>query len=113
MAPTTAFTGPADLVTATVLAVVVGGYVLRLTGRPTPASPAPGPPAEPVTLRTAWPWVALAFATLAWELANYASSARSTHPTLSSLADQLTGSPLGRAVCCFAFVAAGWWLARR
>jgi hypothetical protein len=116
------FTWPADVVTALAFALVVAGYAARLAAAPRTAV-APGAiPTEssgsirtmPPARRGAWlPWAAVVAAVVAWELATYFVSPRVAHPTLSSIADILTGHPVTRGVAFVAYLAFGWYLTRR
>jgi hypothetical protein len=61
-----------------------------------------------LTWRSAAPWLGLIGLLVVLETVNYFSSPRSDHPTLSSMADSLMGSHLGRAAVFAAWLALGW-----
>ena len=70
------------------------------------------PPARAGPVRLgAWPIVLGAL--LVWELVAYSLSPRATHPTLSSIADAALGPRPIEAAAFVAWLALGWWLARR
>ena len=89
-ASTTAFTWPADVVTAIPIVVLAVLVVVRWPRRP---QPQPQPLEARVGHRAAHPlraWVVLLVAIVAWELAEYvARGSRGAHPTLSSMTDAL------------------------
>jgi hypothetical protein len=64
-------------------------------------------------LRGAGFWLVLAAAVGLWELQAFLQHPRREHPTISSLTNELLGSPTSRAVALLAWLAAGVWLARR
>jgi hypothetical protein len=103
-------------VTALAFLVVVSGFAARLVPQPKAAaardtSLARSVPHPPVL---GWvPWAGVSAAVVAWELFTYFSSPRVAHPTLSSLADILTGHQATRGVVFLAYLALGWYLARR
>jgi len=59
------------------------------------------------------PWLVVLGALLAWELVAFSLSPRSTHPTLSSIADAALGPRPVEAAAFVVWVALGWRLARR
>ncbi|HYF45263.1 MAG TPA: hypothetical protein VD926_03570 [Acidimicrobiales bacterium] len=93
--------------TAAVLATGGAAAALGAVRRPRPASP------RRVTLRSAAPWVVVAAALTAWQLASFVQEPRDEHPTISSLTNAaLDGRPL-RALAFAAWVVGAAWLARR
>ncbi|MDQ3680802.1 MAG: hypothetical protein M3378_09745 [Actinomycetota bacterium] len=70
----------------------------------------PAGPVGPVGLA---PWAVVIGALLAWELLAYSLSPRSTHPTLSSIADVALRPRLVEAGAFLAWLALGWRLASR
>ena len=64
-------------------------------------------------MRGGWVWGALAGATGLWELQAFLQHPRRDHPTLSSLSNDLLGSPSSRAIALLMWLALGIWLARR
>lgn len=67
------------------------------------------PPAVSIR-REAVPWVTLLVVLAAWELTAYFSSPRQEHPTLSSIADSLGGTHVGRAALFAVWLLLGWAL---
>jgi hypothetical protein len=55
-------------------------------------------------------WATLLVLLTAWELAAYAASPRSAHPTLSSISDSLMSVHVGRAAAFFGWLLVGWGL---
>ncbi len=70
----------------------------------------PTRPDRPGSLR---PWLVVLGALLTWELVAFSGSPRSTHPTLSSLADTALGPRPLEAAAFVAWLALGRRLARR
>jgi hypothetical protein len=72
-------------------------------------------PVRPVTVtpRQAAPWVALAVALAAWQLAAFAQHPRHDHPTLSSLTNVALDARVSRTLTFAAWAVAAAWLARR
>ena len=58
------------------------------------------------------PWIALSSAVVAFELLSYFEEPRQAHPTLSSLSDELTHWPVGKAALYLAWLALGALLLR-
>ena len=108
---TTPFTLDGDLVTALALGAflaVQGGFLIRARQRGDRPEVATFP-----SFRRFVPWVAVFLAVTAFELLSYFSEPRHAHPTLSSLSDDLTSSPTGRAVLFLAWLMLGWLLLKR
>lgn len=59
------------------------------------------------------PWLVVLGALLVWEVAAFSGSPRSTHPTLSSIADAALGPRPLEAAAFVAWLAIGWRLAHR
>lgn len=97
------FTVPAMVWTA------LGGLAILLFAWLGARSPAPVRASrEGLTLWTIW----LAAAT-GWELWALSMHPRGTHPTISSLLNNLVETYPGRSVALLAWLALGWWLGRR
>jgi hypothetical protein len=97
------FTWPAAVSTT------VGGlaiFVLAWRYRGTPAQVRHDP--HWLTAWTVW----LAAAT-GWELWALSMTPRASHPTISSMINSTVESHPGRSIAVLAWVALGWWLARR
>ncbi len=119
---TRTFTWQAEILTALPLVAVAVGALLTDAGRtrrrdilvPTGVRGRHGP--EPSDDRLHRPsvaaWAAIAAVVVLWELATYASSPRSAHPTLSSILDELTGGHFGKAVVFILWLGLGWYLVR-
>jgi Na+/proline symporter len=58
-------------------------------------------------------WAAWLAAVTGWELWALSMHPRSSHPTLSSLLNNLIETHPGRSVALLAWLGLGWWLARR
>ena len=58
-------------------------------------------------------WTLWLAAATGWELWALSMHPRSTHPTISSLLDTVVETHPGRSVAVLAWLALGWWLARR
>jgi len=58
-------------------------------------------------------WTLWLVAATGWELWALSMRPRSTHPTISSLLDSVVETHPGRSVAVLAWLALGWWLARR
>ncbi len=97
------FTWPAAVTTFAVAGAVLGYAAVRRRDR------------APVHLgRTGFVvWVTWLAAVTGWELWALFSLPRSTHPTISSLVDELISSHPARAGAVLLWVLIGWWLARR
>lgn len=97
------FSWPAEVTTFTAAAAVLA---CAAVGRRDPA---------PVHLgRTGFAvWTAWLVAVTGWELWALFSLPRSSHPTISSLTNELIGSHPGRAGAVLLWLLVGWWLARR
>jgi hypothetical protein len=89
------------VVAAGLAAMVVGGA--RRGAAPTLETP----------LRTTAPWILIAGALTAWQLAAYVQHPRADHPTLSSLADNALDARPIRAVAFAAWMVTAGWLAGR
>jgi len=109
------FTGGADLVTAIALvAMVVLQLLVARSTRPRISRGIPHDSSvRSATLASFSPWIVVSLLVVAFELFNYFSSPRTMHPTLSSLSDELSGSHLGKAALCFAWLALGAVLLKR
>jgi len=125
-AATTPFTPGAE-------ATVVAGFLAVLAALPLRTSAGVGAVVEhDVTAGTAgtagaagptedgpgrgWRWVVVVaplVAVAAWELLCFAHGDRAAWPTLSSLLDDVDGSPLGRAATCAVWLGLGWTLVTR
>jgi hypothetical protein len=103
------FTVTADVVTAVPL-VVVFALVLVTLLRPT--TTADRPPSSGRS-RGASVWLAVLVAMTAWELYCYVNQPRPMHPTLSVLIDLLDRTHIGKTAAFTAWLALGWFLARR
>ncbi len=113
-ASTTAFTWPADVVTAIPIVVLAVLAAVRWPRRPRPRprlqsqsqpfeAQAGREPAHPFRA-----WVVLLVAIVAWELAEYlARGSRGAHPTLSSMADALDRFLALKALVFFAWLCLG------
>jgi hypothetical protein len=58
-------------------------------------------------------WTLWLAAAAGWELWALSMHPRSTHPTISSLLDSVIETHPGRSAAVLAWLALGWWLARR
>ncbi|MGD0084376.1 MAG: hypothetical protein ABSD78_14445 [Acidimicrobiales bacterium] len=117
------FTWPADITTALGLVGVVLAGLTRLWVARQATAPVP-PPVPPGDVpasggaggllhpdrRTIVLWITVTLAVVAFELFNYASSPRSTHPTLSSILNVLTGHEVLRGLLFATWLGAGWWI---
>jgi hypothetical protein len=113
---TTPFTWQADAVTAAAFIVVLAGFGARLrTAGMTGGSVGEQPErTAAVSPRSSWvPWAVLVAVAAGWELFTYLSAPRHAHPTLSSVTDLVTGHPVSEGLLFFAYLALGWYLARR
>lgn len=90
------FTVPMDAAVAFPAAVIA-----VLAGR------GPAPLRRPTRPKEAWPWAALFGLLVLVELTAYLSSSRAAHPTLSSMADALMGTHIGRSATMVAWLAVG------
>lgn len=97
------FTRPAEVTTFATVAAVLGYAAVRRRDR------------APVRLaRTGVAvWTAWLAAVTGWELWALFSVPRSSHPTISSLVDELISSHPARAAAVLLWLLVGWWLARR
>jgi len=59
------------------------------------------------------PWIVVCTAVVGFELFNYFEAPRQAHPTLSSLADEITRLPAGRSIFFLLWVGLGWLIVRR
>jgi hypothetical protein len=111
-ATTSAFSWPADAVTAIPIVALVVLAVVRW-----PRRPQPQPLEGEVVARGGHPyraWVVLLSAAVAWELAEYfARGGRGDHPTLSSMADALDRYYLLKALVFFGWLCLGACIVRR
>jgi hypothetical protein len=97
------FTWPAMVWTA------LGGlaiFLLAWRGARSPAS-------VPVSRAGVLTWTAWLAAVAGWELWALSMHPRSNHPTISSLLDGVVDTYPGRSAALLAWLALGWWLARR
>jgi len=115
-ATTSAFSWPADAVTAIPIVALVVLAVVRWPRRPQP-QPQPQLLEGEVVARGGHPyraWVVLLAAAVAWELAEYlARGSRGAHPTLSSMADALDRYYPLKALVFFGWLCLGACIVRR
>jgi hypothetical protein len=117
-ATTSAFSWPADAVTAIPIVALVVLAVVRWPRRPQP-QPQPQPQLleGEVVARGGHPyraWVVLLAVAVAWELAEYlARGSRGAHPTLSSMADALDRYYPLKALVFFGWLCLGACIVRR
>jgi hypothetical protein len=104
------FTLGADVITAIPIAAVFFAESARLVRTRGATSPSQVPTRG---ARRFIPWIALSVAVIGFELFNYAEEPRRAHPTLSSLSDELTRWPAGRAALFLAWLALGAFLLTR
>jgi hypothetical protein len=102
------FTLPIDVAVA-IPAVVVAILTWRWSRRGRPE----GVDTKPVRWRNAAPWAVLFGALAVLELAEYVSSPRQDHPTLSSIADDLMSTHPARAAMFALWLLLGWALLLR
>lgn len=102
------FTLPIDAAVAVPAAVVA-----FLTWRSWRGGIPEGVDSMPVTWRRAAPWAVLFGALVALEMAEYVSSPRQGHPTLSSIADDLMSTHPARAAMFALWLLLGWALLLR
>jgi hypothetical protein len=103
------FTRPAEVLAAVPIVVV-----LVLTLRPSARLPAPAQRSqEPASLRGIIPWVAAVIVLVGWELSELFSKPRSTHPTLSSIMNDLLSTRPTRFIGYLVWLALGWLMVRR
>ena len=126
-AATSAFTWPADVLTAIPIIVLALLVVARWPRRPLPRPPAPRPEPEPEpepapldvgpARRGGHPfraWAVLLAAAVVWELAEYAArGSRGAHPTLSSVTDALDRVYVVKALVFFGWLCLGALIVRR
>lgn len=117
-ATTSAFTWPADAVTAIPIVALVVLVVVRWPRRPQPQLQLQPQPLEgEVVARDGHPyraWVVLLAVAVAWEFAEYfARDSRGAHPTLSSMADALDRYYLLKALVFFGWLCLGACIVRR
>ncbi len=121
-AATSAFTWPADIVTAIPIVVLAVLVVVRWPRRPLPLPlPEPGPGSVSLEAGLAHrgrhpfrAWVVLFAAVVVWELAGYlARGSRGAHPTLSSMTDALDRFHALKALVFFGWLCLGAWIVRR
>jgi hypothetical protein len=104
LASTRPFTVEADVVTAVALVAAASAVVVRLAGdRSVP---------DGIGWRPYLPWLVMAAAVVAWELACFFGGARPSHPTLSSIYDIVARSEAAKAAVVLAWVGLGWALVR-
>lgn len=107
-ATTTAFSGPADILTAVPIVALVVLVVIRW-----PLHPRPTLLAEEGT-HPFRAWVVLFAAVVLWELAEYAArGSRADHPTLSSMLDAVNRYYVLKALIFFAWLYLGGAIVRR
>ena len=110
-AGTTAFTRPADIVTAIPIVVLAVLVVLRWPLRARPLRPGSELGEGPHPWRA---WVILFGALVAWELAEYAArGSRADHPTLSSMTDAVDRYFVLKALVFFLWLALGVAIVRK
>lgn len=97
------FTGPAEVTTYAAVAAILGCAAVR---RPDRA------PVRPTRTGIAV-WTVWLAAVTGWELWALFSVPRSSHPTISSLVNELISSHPARAGAVLLWLLVGWWLARR
>jgi hypothetical protein len=103
-AATRPFTWQADLLTAVPVALLALAALVRWPWHPRPR-------AVPAGTHPYLPWLALAAAVVAWELATYlAPGPRAFHPTLSSMADAVDHRYLLKALVFFAWLCLDAWV---
>jgi hypothetical protein len=108
-ATTTAFTGPANVVTAVPIVGLAVLAVIRWPAHPQPLAL----PAEERARHPYRPWAVLVLAVVGWELVEYlVRGSRAAHPTLSSMADAVDRHYPGRAVLFFAWLCLGALIVR-
>jgi hypothetical protein len=71
------------------------------------------PASAPASRTGAITWTVWLAAVTGWELWALSMHPRSSHPTISSLLDGVVDTYAGRSVALLAWLALGWWLARR
>ncbi|HEX3980348.1 MAG TPA: hypothetical protein VHW93_03950 [Acidimicrobiales bacterium] len=103
------FTVPADVVTAIPLVVVLALALVTHLRRTTSVPRAP----SAIRSRGTSVWLAVLGVTAAWELYCYVNQPRQVHPTLSVLIDLLDRTHVGKTAAFAAWLALGWFLARR
>ncbi len=109
-ATTTAFTQPANVVTALPIVIVAVLVVVRWPLRPHPRRGA----AREAGTHPFRAWVILFAAVVAWELAEYASrGSRAAHPTLSSMLDAIDRYYLLKALIFFGWLYLGAAIVRK
>jgi hypothetical protein len=92
-------------------AVLLAGAAVSWLGALVPASRRPAPP--PLTRRAIVLWSVPVFAFGVLEITDDVLGSTPAHPTLSILLDPVLAERPVRAVAFLAWLAAGWWLARR
>jgi hypothetical protein len=97
------FTWPA-MVSTTFAGVVIFVVAWRRSGTTT---------VTPANRRELAGWGLWLAAVTGWELWALSMQPRSSHPTLSSLLNNLIETHPGRSAALLAWLALGWWLARR
>jgi hypothetical protein len=102
------FTLPIEIAVI-VPALLVGVLAWVVVSRRTPKN-GERPSMNLPTWRAAGPWVALLAILACLEVAEYFSSPRSDHPTLSSMADSLSSTHAGRATLFVAWLLLGFVL---
>ena len=109
LAATTPFSSPANILTAIAIVAVVVMAIIRWPARPTRVMIPEERPRHPYL-----GWVALVGLIVAWELVMYlVRGNRSSHPTLSSMADAFDRYNYGlKAVACFAWLWLGTAIVR-
>ena len=117
-AATTAFTLPADVVTAIPIVALAVLVVVRWPWRPRPlVLPLPESREAGMAARASHrfrAWAVLLAAVVTWELVEYlARGSRREHPTLSSIADAVDRSYVLRAAVFFGWLCLGACILRR
>ena len=109
-AATSAFTWPADALTALPIAALAVLVVARWPWRPRPR-PASSVTGGPHPYRA---WAVLLVVAVAWEVSQYlAPGSRGRHPTLSSMADALDHRYLAKALVFFGWLCLGLSIVHR
>jgi hypothetical protein len=102
-------TGLEPFSTRATLVVVAAGLAAMVIGGATRGVA----PTRTTPLRATAPWILIAGALTAWQLAAYLRHPRAEHPTLSSLADNVLDARPIRAVAFAAWMVTAGWLAGR
>ena len=102
-------TGLEPFSTRATLVVLAAGFAAMVVGGARQATA----PALETPLRATAPWILIAGALTAWQLAAYFQHPRADHPTLSSLADNALDARPIRALAFAAWMLIAGWLAGR